>query len=84
MAIQQNPTVSARIPQPLRELMAKRLNAHISEGDFIRDAIREKIERDSPELYEAMFKMEKGASHTMRGKGQPRGPPSRVPAGGSP
>lgn len=56
--MQPNPTVSARITRPLRELMSEYLknDAHISEGDFIRDAIREKIKRDTPELYQMMFK----------------------------
>jgi len=56
MTVQNNPTVSARIPRHLRELMAEHLDAHISEGDYIRDAIREKIQRDAPELFKELFK----------------------------
>lgn len=57
ITVQLNPTVSARITRPLRELMSEYLknDAHISEGDFIRDAIREKIRRDTPELYDRML-----------------------------
>lgn len=49
--------ISARIPRTLKELMKKFVNmdTHINESDFIRDAIREKIQRDAPELYRQLF-----------------------------
>ena len=31
-------------------------DAHISYGDLFRDAVREKIQREAPELYEKLFK----------------------------
>jgi len=31
------------------------LDTHINESDFIRDAIREKIQRDAPYLYRELF-----------------------------
>jgi hypothetical protein len=31
------------------------MDAHINESDFIRDAIREKIQRDAPHLYQELF-----------------------------
>jgi len=49
--------VSARIPLTLKDLIRKyvALNIHINESDFIRDAIREKIQRDAPHLYKELF-----------------------------
>jgi len=35
------------------------MDAHVTMADFIRDAIREKLKRDTPELYNSMFTMEK-------------------------
>ena len=50
--------VSARIPVPLKTLIRKFLSmdTHINESDFIRDAIREKIRRDAPDLYGSLFR----------------------------
>jgi Arc/MetJ-type ribon-helix-helix transcriptional regulator len=49
--------ISARIPRTLKDLMKKfvSMDAHINESDFIRDAIREKIQRDAPHLYRELF-----------------------------
>jgi len=49
--------ISARIPRNLKELMQQfvALDAHINESDLIRDAIREKIQREAPELYRQLF-----------------------------
>lgn len=49
--------ISARIPFTLKSLIQKfvTLDTHINESDFIRDAIREKIQRDAPHLYKEVF-----------------------------
>jgi len=49
--------VAARVPRTLKELIQKivSLDAHLNEADFVRDAIREKIQRDAPELYKQLF-----------------------------
>ena len=49
--------ISARVPRTLKNLMKKfvSMDAHINESDFIRDAIREKIQRDAPHLYRELF-----------------------------
>lgn len=54
--------ISARVPIPLKILIGKylRLDTHINESDFIRDALREKIQRDAPELYRELFQEAKG------------------------
>lgn len=49
--------ISARIPRSLKQLMEEfvALDAHLNESDLIRDAIREKIQREAPELYAKLF-----------------------------
>ena len=50
--------INARIPRTLKKLMERfvALDSHINESDLIRDAIREKIQREAPELYAKLFK----------------------------
>lgn len=42
-----------RVPLTLKELMRRfvELDTHINESELVRDAIREKIRREAPELY---------------------------------
>lgn len=49
--------VSARVPKTLKTLISKivEIDGHMNESDFVRDAIREKIQRDAPELYKQLF-----------------------------
>jgi Arc/MetJ-type ribon-helix-helix transcriptional regulator len=49
--------ISARVPRTLKKLMQQFIarDAHINESDLIRDAIREKIKREAPELYKELF-----------------------------
>ena len=53
----QDAVISARIPRTLKDLVSKivTIDAHINESDFLRDAIREKIQKDAPELYKQLF-----------------------------
>ena len=55
--VKKEAAISARIPYTLKKLMKRfvALDAHINESDFIRDAIREKIQREAPELYSQLF-----------------------------
>jgi len=50
--------INVRVPQTLKKLMEKFviLDSHMNESDLIRDAIREKIQRDAPDLYQQLFK----------------------------
>jgi Arc/MetJ-type ribon-helix-helix transcriptional regulator len=50
--------ISARIPLSLKRLMEAfvALDAHLNESDLIRDAVREKIQREAPELYAKLFR----------------------------
>ena len=45
--------ISAKVPVKLRDLMRKfvEMEAHLNVSDLIRDAVREKILEEAPELY---------------------------------
>ena len=49
--------INARVPLSLKRLMQQFVDkdTHINESDLIRDSIREKIQRDAPELYMQLF-----------------------------
>ncbi|NLF87973.1 hypothetical protein GX563_04030 [Candidatus Bathyarchaeota archaeon] len=49
--------INARVPLSLKRLMQEFVakDTHINESDLIRDSIREKIQRDAPELYNHLF-----------------------------
>lgn len=55
--------ISFRAPVTLRDLVKEyiSLDAHMNESDFYRDAAREKIQHDAPELYRKLFQKEKEA-----------------------
>jgi Arc/MetJ-type ribon-helix-helix transcriptional regulator len=60
--VEKDVRITFRIPVTLRDLVRKyiELDAHMNESDFYRDAAREKIQRDAPELYKKLFEaMEK-------------------------
>jgi len=50
-------TVATRITVNLARIMEEycKRDAHVNISDFIRDAIREKLQRDAPELYRQLF-----------------------------
>jgi len=50
--------VSTRVTEPLARAIEEylRIDAHVSPADFIRDAIREKLKNDAPELYRKMLR----------------------------
>lgn len=67
--------VSTRVTRPLARAIEEYLHidAHVSPSDFIRDAIREKLKRDVPELYQRMLQVEMKdaeARKTVRGGGE--------------
>lgn len=53
-----NIVVSTRVTQRFADLIVKYCgqNAHVNSADFVRDAMREKIQHDAPELYASLFK----------------------------
>ena len=57
MGKQKESYIGVRVPKTLKELIQKivEMDTHLNEADFVRDAIREKIQRDAPELYRQLF-----------------------------
>ena len=60
MGQSEHKTVSTRITRRLDKVIGEylQMDAHVTMADFVRDAIREKLKRDTPELYRSMFTME--------------------------
>jgi Arc/MetJ-type ribon-helix-helix transcriptional regulator len=56
--------LNVRIPRKLKELIGEyvALDGHKDASEFARDALREKIQRDAPELYNRLFRKE-GTEH---------------------
>lgn len=50
--------LNVRIPRNLKDLMKEyiALDAHKDLSELTRDALREKIQREAPELYKKLFK----------------------------
>jgi len=50
--------INIRVPKNLKELIEKYVNAdlHTNLSEFTREALREKIKRDAPELLRQFFK----------------------------
>ena len=53
MEAEQTTVLSTRVTHAFARLVKEylRRDAHVNTGDFLRDAAREKIERDAPDLY---------------------------------
>jgi hypothetical protein len=53
--------LSCRVNTRFAELVRKfcSMDSHLNPGDLLRDSLREKIERDAPELLKQLFKEEK-------------------------
>lgn len=49
--------IVVRIPRPLRKLIEQhlKLDTHKDLSEFVRDALREKIWKEAPELYSKLF-----------------------------
>lgn len=52
--------LNIRVPQTLKKMMKKyiELDAHKDLSELARDALREKIQREAPDLYKNLFKQE--------------------------
>lgn len=50
--------LNVRVPQNLKKLMKEyiELDAHKDLSELTRDALRQKIQRDAPDLYKNLFK----------------------------
>lgn len=49
--------MTVRVPKTLRDLIRQHieLDTHINESEFVRDALREKIQRECPDIYKQQF-----------------------------
>ena len=49
--------LNIRVPSTLKELIEKyvSMGTHTNISDFTRDAIRQKLRKDAPQLYEQLF-----------------------------
>jgi len=65
MEKQKDAYIGVRIPKTLKELVQKvvAVDAHLNEADFVRDAIREKIQREAPELYAQLFRKQEATKN---------------------
>ena len=61
MAKEKDVSITFRAPATLRDLVKDYVNldAHMNKSEFYRDAAREKIQHDAPELYKKLFEKEK-------------------------
>ena len=57
MEKQNEDVIAARVPKKLKDLVQRylQLDTHLNESDLLRDAIREKIKRDAPKLFDEVF-----------------------------
>jgi Arc/MetJ-type ribon-helix-helix transcriptional regulator len=49
--------LNIRVPETLKQLIADYVdgNCHTNTSEFVRDALREKLAKDCPELYKQVF-----------------------------
>lgn len=54
--------ISFRIPRTLKDLVEKFVaqDCHVNPSDFFREALREKIKREAPQLYTQIFEKKEG------------------------
>lgn len=52
--------IGVRMPKTLREMIEKHvlIDTYQNLSEFVRDAIRQKIQREAPELYKQIFQVE--------------------------
>lgn len=57
-----SPPIGVRLPPRLLALLQEYLkrDCHLSAADFAREAIREKLRREAPELFDQLFKPSEG------------------------
>jgi len=50
--------IATRVTKPFAEVIENfvEMDSHLNVAEFMRDAMREKIQREAPELYKTMFK----------------------------
>jgi Arc/MetJ-type ribon-helix-helix transcriptional regulator len=59
--------INVAIPQTMKNLIETfvSMDTHINFSDFVRDAIRQKLQRDAPHLYKQLFEVDKNEKETQ-------------------
>jgi Arc/MetJ-type ribon-helix-helix transcriptional regulator len=57
MNVEKTKVVATRVTKKTAELIAEfcKRDTHVNPADFIRDAIRDKLQKEAPELYRQLF-----------------------------
>jgi Arc/MetJ-type ribon-helix-helix transcriptional regulator len=57
--------LNVRVPAKLKELIGKYIDCdcHTNASEFTRDALREKLAKDAPDLYKQLFEQKECESH---------------------
>jgi len=52
-------TICVMIPQTMRDLIEQfvSMDTHTNLSEFVRDAIRQKLQKDAPQLYKQLFEV---------------------------
>jgi len=53
--------INVAIPQTMKDLIEQfvSMDTHMNLSEFVRDAIRQKLEKDAPHLYKELFREDK-------------------------
>lgn len=64
---QEDTTINFRLPKTLKDLLTAylALDTHMNESEFIRDAIRQKIKKEAPQLYKKLFQEKEVEAHSL-------------------
>lgn len=56
--------LSVRVTKSMAKIIRRylQIDTHVSKSDFVRDAVREKIKRDAPQLYASLFKQKEAVN----------------------
>lgn len=51
--------ITARVPRKLREILKAHVlrDTHMNESEFVREAVREKLQREAADLYELLVRV---------------------------
>ena len=51
--------INVSIPQTMKDLIEEfvSMDTHLNLSEFVRDAIRQKLQKDAPQLYEKLFEV---------------------------
>ena len=55
--------ITARVPAKLREILRAQVlrDTHMNESEFVREAVREKLQREAGDLFDSVIRSKKGS-----------------------